>query len=304
MKAIIPVAGYGTRLKPHTERYQKTLLPLAGKPALDFILKPLFDSGIDELVFIVGHLKEQVIDHMKKYDGKFSFIEQKKRLGLGHAILTGLKNTNEPVLVQLGDTIFDLDYNEFCSSTENIIGVDEVDDPSRFGIVELKDGKVVNFFEKHPNPPSNLAISGLYYFNNEGKLKSAIEELIKRNIKTNNEYQITDALQLMVKQGENFSVFPTPNYYDVGVPEAILYSNRKLLSSNHQDFPSSKIIEPVFIGNNCEIDNSIIGPYVTIMNSCNIYNSKIEDSIILEDSNITDRQIIGKIAAKDGLEAC
>ncbi len=304
MKAIIPVAGYGTRLKPHTEHYQKTLLPIAGKPALDFILEPLFDSGINELVFIVGHLKEQVIDHMKKYEGKFSFIEQRKRLGLGHAVLTGLKNTNKPVLVQLGDTIFNLDYNEFCSSTENIIGVDEVDDPSRFGVVELKDSKVVKFYEKHPNPPSNLAISGLYYFNNEGKIKSAIEELVKRDIKTNNEYQITDAMQLMVKQGENFSIFPTPNYYDVGVPEAILYSNRKLLSSNHQDFPSSKIIEPVFIGDNCRIDNSIIGPYVTIMNNCNIYNSKIEDSIVLEDSNIADKQIINKIAAKDGSEAC
>ncbi len=304
MKAIIPVAGYGTRLKPHTERYQKTLLPIAGKPALDFILEPLFDSGINELVFIVGHLKEQVIDHMKKYDGKFSFIEQKKRLGLGHAVLTGLKNTNEPVLVQLGDTIFNLDYNEFCSSTDNVIGVDEVDDPSRFGIVELTEDKVINFFEKHPNPPSNLAISGLYYFNNEGKLKSAIEELIKSNIKTNNEYQITDALQLMIKQGEDFSVFPTPNYYDVGVPEALLYSNRKLLNSNHQDFPTTKIIEPVFIGDNCKIDNSIIGPYVTIMNNCDIYNSKIEDSIILEDSIITDKQIISKIVAKDGSEAC
>ena len=304
MKAIIPVAGYGTRLKPHTERYQKTLLPIAGKPALDFILEPLFDSGINELVIIVGHLKEQVISHMKKYNGEFSFIEQKKRLGLGHAVLTGLNNTNKPVLIQLGDTIFDLDYNEFYSSMDNVIGVDEVDDPSRFGVVELKDDKVINFFEKHPNPPSNLAISGLYYFNNEGKLKSAIEELIKRNIKTNNEYQITDALQLMVKQGENFSVFPTPNYYDVGVPEAILYSNRKLLSSKHQDFPTSKIIEPVFIGDNCEIDNCIIGPYVTIMNNCIVRNSKVEDSVILENSNIIDKQIISKIAAQDGSKIC
>ena len=304
MKAIIPVAGYGTRLKPHTDRYQKTLLPIAGKPALDFILEPLFDTGITDITFIVGHLKEQVIDHMKKYDGKFSFIEQEEQLGLGHAVLTGLENSDEPVLVQLGDTIFDLDYNEFCSSTENIIGVDEVDDPSRFGVVELKDDKVVNFYEKHPNPPSNLAISGLYYFNNEEKLKSAIEELVKRDIKTNNEYQITDALQIMVKQGEDFNVFPTPNYYDVGVPESFLYSNRKLLTTNHKDFPSSKIIEPVFIGDNCEIDNSIIGPYVTIMDNCEIYNSKIEDSIILEDSNITDKQIISKIAAKDGDEMC
>lgn len=304
MKAIIPVAGYGTRLKPHTKRYQKTLLPIAGKPALDFILEPLFDTGITDIIFIVGHLKEQVIKHMEKYDGKFSFIEQKERLGLGHAVLSGLENIDEPVLVQLGDTIFKLDYSEFCSSMENIIGVDEVNDPSRFGIVEVKDDKVVNFFEKHPNPPSNLAISGLYYFTNERKLKLAIEELVKLDIKTNNEYQITDALQIMVKQGEDFSVFSTPNYYDVGVPEAFLYSNRKLLITNHKDCPSSKIIEPVFIGENCKVENSIIGPYVTIMNNCKIYNSKIEDSIILEESNIVDKQIISKIAAKDGSEFC
>jgi len=304
LKAIIPVAGYGTRLKPHTDRYQKTLLPIAGKPALDLILEPLFDAGITDINFIVGHLKEQVIEHMKKYDGKFSFVEQKERLGLGHAVLTGLDNTNEPVLVQLGDTIFDIDYFEFMDSKVNIIGVDEVDDPSRFGIVELINDKVINFYEKHPNPPSNLAISGLYYFANEGKLKSAIEELIKLDIKTNNEYQITDALQIMVKQGEDFGVFPTPNYYDVGVPEAVLHSNRKLITSNHEEFPSSKIIEPVFIGENCKVDNSIIGPYVTIMDNCTILNSKIEDSIILENSNISDKQIISKIAAKDGSDIC
>jgi len=289
---------------PHTERYQKTLLPIAGKPALDFILEPLFNSGINEIVFIVGHLKEQVIDHMKKYDGKFSFIEQKERLGLGHAVLTGLANTNEPVLVQLGDTIFKLNYDEFCSSSENVIGVIEVDDPSRFGVVELKDGKVLNFYEKHPNPPSNLAISGLYYFTNEGQLKSAIEKLIKNEIKTNNEYQITDALQIMVKRGENFGVFPTPNYFDIGVPEAILYSNRKLLISNHKKFTLSKFNEPVFIGENCVIENSIIGPYVTIMNDCIVKNSKIEDSIILENSKIINHQIINKIAANDGNDFC
>jgi len=304
LKAIIPVAGYGTRLKPHTVRYQKTLLPVAGKSALDFILEPLFNTGITDITLIVGHLKEQVIDHMRKYAGNFSFIEQKDRLGLGHAVLTGLENNDEPVLVQLGDTIFDIDYAEFCSSANNTIGVIEVDDPSRFGVVELKNDKVVNFYEKHPNPPSNLAISGIYYLTNERKLKSAIEELVKQDIKTNNEYQITDALQIMVKQDEDFSVFPTPNYYDVGVPESFLYSNRKLLTTNHKEYPSSKIIEPVYIGKGCVIENSIVGPYVTVMNDCIIRNSKVEDSIILENSNIVDKQIISKIAAKDGNDIC
>lgn len=294
------MAGYGTRLRPHTERYQKALIPVAGKPSLDFILEPLINSGIDKIIFIVGHLKEQIVKHMEKYDGDYSFIEQKERLGLGHAVLSGLEFTDEPVLIQLGDTIFDIDYDKFYSSTHNIIGVDEVEDPSRYGVVELNNNVVVNFYEKHPKPPSNLAISGLYYIKNEGKLKLAIEELIKKDIRTNNEYQITDALQLMVKQGEKFSVIPTPDYYDIGVPEALLYSNRKLLETSHKDYPTSKLIEPVYIAENCEIENSIVGPYVTIMDNCIINNCKIEDSIILENSKIIVKQVIGKIAAKDG----
>jgi glucose-1-phosphate thymidylyltransferase len=304
LKAIIPVAGYGTRLKPHTNRYQKSLLPVAGKPALDFIVEPLLDSGFDEITFIVGHFKDQVIDHMKKYDGNFSFEEQKERLGLGHAILTGLGDSNNPVLVQLGDTIFDINYNEFCSADHNLIGIYEVDDPSRFGVVEKVGDRIINLYEKHPNPPSNLAISGIYYFNDENILKTAIESLIERDIRTNDEYQITDAMQLMVKDGQPFKIFNTPEIFDVGVPETFLSSNRKLLRSKYDDFPSSKLIEPVFIGKNCTVEDSIIGPFVTIMDNCIIKNSKIEDSIILEDSDISDNQIIGKIAAKDGSEFC
>lgn len=304
MKAIIPVAGYGTRLKPHTDIYQKTLLPVAGKPALDFIVEPLLEARFDEITFIVGHFKEQVIDHMKKYDGNFSFVEQKERLGLGHAILAGLGNSNEPVLVQLGDTIFDINYNEFCSTNINVIGVYEVDDPQRFGIVETSNEMIINFYEKHPNPPSNLAISGLYYFANEKKIKSAIEDLISKDIKSNNEYQITDAMQLMLQNGQSFKTYDTPNIYDVGIPETFLYSNRKLLQSKHDEFSTSKIIEPVFIGKNCIVEESIIGPYVTIMDNCSINNSKIEDSIILENSTIIDHQIIGKIASEDGKTSC
>lgn len=298
------MAGYGTRLKPHTDRYQKTLLPVAGKPVLDFIVEPLLKSGFDDLAFIVGHFKEQVISHMEKYEGNFTFVEQTERLGLGHAILMGLDDVNAPVLVQLGDTIFDIDFDEFLSKDENIIGVYEVDDPTRFGIVETEDDLIINFYEKHPNPPSNLAISGLYYFQNQRIIKKAIEDLIDRQIKTNNEYQITEALQLMVKAEEPFKIFNTPDIYDVGVPETFLYSNRKLLISRHAEFPTSKIIEPVYIGKNCKVEDSIVGPYVTIMDNCAINDSKIEDSIILENSEINDQQIIGKIAAEDGSEFC
>jgi len=304
LKAIIPVAGYGTRLKPHTDRYQKTLLPVAGKPTIDFIVEPLLNAGISDITFIVGHFKEQVIDYVQKFNGNFTFVEQKERLGLGHAILTGLSDSEEPVLVQLGDTIFDVDLEEFCSLESNVIGVYEVDNPSRFGIVEIEGQKIINFYEKHPDPPSNLAISGLYFFKNQNVLKTAIERLISENIKTNNEYQITDALQLMLKDSQPFIKYDTPNIFDVGVPETFLYSNRKLLVSNHDEFPTSKIIEPVHIGSNCHVEDSIIGPYVTIMDNCSINDSKIEDSIILENSSINDQRIVGKIAAKDGSEVC
>ena len=305
MKAIIPVAGYGTRLKPHTDRFQKTLLPVAGKPAIDFIVEPLLEAGISEITFIVGHLKDQVVEHLKKYEGDFTYVEQKERLGLGHAILTGLSDADTPALVQLGDTIFNVDLIEFCSSDSNVIGVYEVDDPSRFGIVETENERITNFYEKHPSPPSNLAISGLYYINNQKVLKSAFEMLISERIQTNDEYQITDALQLMLKDGIPFIRFDTPNIFDVGVPETFLMSNRKLLTMSHYgEFPSSKIIEPVHIGKNCKVENSIIGPYVTIMDNCTINDSKIEDSIILENSSIRDQRIIGKIAAKDGSESC
>ena len=304
MKAIIPVAGYGTRLKPHTDRYQKTLLPVAGKPTIDFIVEPLLNVGITDITFIVGHFKEQVIHYVEKFDGNFKFVEQKERLGLGHAILTGLSDDYTPTLVQLGDTIFDVDLNEFCLSDSNVIGVYDVDDPTRFGIVETENENIINFFEKHPKPPSNLAISGLYYFNNQKILKIAIERLISENIKTNNEYQITDALQLMLRDGESFIKYNTPEIFDVGVPETFLYSNRKLLRSKHDEYPTSKIIEPVHIGKNCTVENSIIGPFVTIMDNCSINDSKIEDSIILEESSIRDQRILGKIAAKDGSEAC
>ncbi|MEE9190628.1 MAG: sugar phosphate nucleotidyltransferase, partial [Candidatus Neomarinimicrobiota bacterium] len=121
MKVIIPVAGYGTRLKPHTDKIQKTVLPVAGKPVLDHILAPLFEHNIRRITFIVGHLKGQVADHMKKYNGNFSFVEQTKRLGLGHAVLQGLQDTEDPVLVQLGDSIFNVDYSDLCSRKTNQI---------------------------------------------------------------------------------------------------------------------------------------------------------------------------------------
>jgi glucose-1-phosphate thymidylyltransferase len=304
MKVIIPVAGYGTRLKPHTDKIQKTILPVAGKPVLDHILAPLFEHKIRHITFIVGHLKSQVADHMKKYRGYFSYVEQTERLGLGHAILQGLQDTEDPVLVQLGDAIFNVDYSDLCSRQTNHIAVEEVDDPSRFGIVEVVDGKIVGFYEKDPDPPGNLAISGLYFFINESQLKDALEYLIDNDIKTKNEYQLTDALQLMLNQGSLFKSYPSNNYIDVGVPEDFLKANRILLEPHHGLLSGVKITDPVFIGEGCNIKNSSIGPYVSIMNNCKIENCQIIDSIVLDGAQLKDQKVKRKIIGGDGSEYC
>ncbi|MFQ6604831.1 MAG: sugar phosphate nucleotidyltransferase [Fidelibacterota bacterium] len=304
MKAVIPVAGYGTRLLPHTRIYNKALLPVAGKAALDFILEPMLNSGFADITFIVGHLGDQIREHMKTHSGSFRFIEQKERLGLGHAVLQGLGDSHEPVLVQLGDTIFPLDYQQFTDRDTNCIVVGEVDDPRRFGTINT-DGKTISgFYEKDPHPPTNLAIAGLYYFADESLLKHGLETLIAREIKTGGEYQLTDAMALMLGAGQHFEYRKVDRWYDVGVPDSYIRVNRALLTSNHGEYPGTTIREPVHVGNNCRIEDSTIGPYVTIMDNCTINNCKLIDCIVLTDSQLTNKEYQEKIIGKDGSDIC
>jgi glucose-1-phosphate thymidylyltransferase len=304
MKAILPVAGYGTRLRPHTNKIQKTLLPVAGKPALDFIIEPLFAQGIRDITFIIGHLGEQIVEYMQRYDGNFTFVEQTEQLGLGHAVLQGLEDSDEPVIVQLGDTIFDVDLQRLTATTANRIAVGEVADPSRFGIVELNGVRIIRFHEKPADPPTNLAIAGLYYFPRQKVLKRAIERLIERDIRTKQEYQITDAFSLMLADGEPFEAFLVEKWYDAGVPETYLETNRALLQPDHGNYPGVTIIEPVHIGADCVIRDSTIGPYVTIMDRCVIRHCHIRDSIVLAGSHLQELDLSHCIVGGDGSERC
>ncbi len=304
MKAILPVAGYGTRLLPHTRSCNKALLPVAGRPALDFILEPLLNSGFSEITFIVGHLGDQIKSHMRSYDGAFSFIEQEERLGLGHAVLQGLNDTHAPVLVQLGDTIFPLDYSQFATRSSNCIVVGEVADPRRFGTINTDGKRISGFYEKDPNPPTNLAIAGLYYFTDESILKNAIEALINRDIKTSGEYQLTDAMAIMLEEGNRFEYFKVAQWYDVGVPDSYITVNRQLLKSRHPEFPGTEFHEPVHVGNDCRIQNSIIGPNVTIMDNCIINHCNLSDCIVLANSVLEHKEYQAKIIGKDGSEIC
>ena len=163
MKAIIPVAGYGTRLEPHTLKLQKCLLPVGGKPVLGHILDRIINVGVTEITLIIGHLGYQVKEFCLSYENvSFTFFEQTDRLGLGHAVYQGLDKSDNPVLIVLGDAILDLDYDNLIISQSSAIGVSPVPDPERFGIVELDKNQIVKFCEKPKNPISNLALIGIY----------------------------------------------------------------------------------------------------------------------------------------------
>ncbi|NOZ75616.1 MAG: NTP transferase domain-containing protein [FCB group bacterium] len=303
MKVIIPVAGYGTRLRPHTLTIQKTLLPVAGKPTLDLILEPLISQGIIDITLITGHFGEQVKEHVKALPGNYRFVDQTERLGLGHAVYQGLEDRDEPLIIQLGDTIFRAEYAELLSVNHSTIAVMPVEDPSRFGVISQEGDLITGFFEKVENPPTNLAISGLYAIRSERRLKNALETLFEKDIKTRGEFQLTDALALMLKSGEPFRYCQVP-YYDVGVPETFLETNRALLSSNHSTYPGVEFKEPVYVGNHCQIENSTLGPAVTIMEHCIIRNCTIQNSIVLAGSVLENQTIDGKIVAGDGSQFC
>jgi glucose-1-phosphate thymidylyltransferase len=313
MKAIIPVAGMGTRLRPHTHTQPKVLLNVAGKPIIAHIMDQVIKTRIDHAVFIVGHLGEMFESWARRTypQLKLEFIEQPQTLGLGHAVGLGLNANDAEVMIILGDTIFDVDLDKILQSPASSLGVKEVEDARRFGVVELKDGWIVNLIEKSANPPSRLAIVGLYYIKNGGLLKSCVDEIIQKNITVKGEYQITDALRLMVQKGEKIGVFPVEGWYDCGTSETLLDSNRYLLELQAQSGGAKPmagenniIRPPVFISPSARIENSIIGPSATISEEAIISNSIVVDSIIGDKARVENallkRSIVGREASVRG----
>ncbi|NQU67596.1 MAG: nucleotidyltransferase family protein [Candidatus Marinimicrobia bacterium] len=284
MKAIIPVAGSGTRLLPFTERIQKCLLPVAGKPILSHIIEPLIDIGIDEITLITGHFSEQVEQFTKRYPGvKFRFCKQEKRLGLGHAIKLGLTDDENPVLVILGDSIFKLDYQEFINNPHNRIGVQEVEDPRRFGVIDVHHDRIIKFLEKPEVPPTNLAISGIYYFASQKELVSSLDFLIENKITTNNEYQLTDAMARMLETGSIFSYFHITDWLDCGLYETMLSTNKRLLTDDQNVVSSTAVVT-----------NSNISS-CTIEDRCEVTDSTLNNVILLSGSKVSNSTISNRI---------
>jgi glucose-1-phosphate thymidylyltransferase len=294
MKVIIPAAGMGKRLRPYTHTKPKPMVNVAGKTIIGHILEAL-KGHVDEVILIVGYQKEKLIDSVTKNfsdDFTLTFVEQKERLGLGHAIWTALKVAgNGEVLINLGDEIFGIDYGELLDHYRldervgGVLGTKVVDKPQHYGIVEEANGIITRLVEKPKEPISNTAIAGVYLIRNAGMLYNILNQMISEGrTGKGGEYQLTDALQEMISSGERFTTYNIEEWYDCGRPEMLLDVNRILLSTHgnevNGDPIDTVIIEPVIIGEGCRIKNSIIGPNVSIDNETWIEDVIISDSIV------------------------
>jgi len=291
MKVIMPMAGLGTRLRPHTHTKPKPLLQVAGKTVLDHVLDRLGDLNIQEVVFIVGHLGEQIKEHVEaNYDFATSYVEQKELKGQAHALYLSREHLAGPVFIIFVDTIFEADLSFLKDiSSDGVAFVKEVDDPRRFGVVTLQEGFITRFVEKPDEPISNLALVGMYYIKNSPLLLECIEAVLREDIKTKGEHYLADALQLMVDRGAKLEIGTVEVWEDCGKPETLLATNRYLLrKSGGQEIEAnnSVIIPPVHVASSASITNSVIGPYVSIAAEVVIENSIISDSIIDQGAHI------------------
>ncbi len=308
MKAIVPAAGVGTRLRPHTHTAPKVLLNVAGKPILAHILDEIIGLGVDELVLIVGYMGERIRQYVDShYDVSVHYVEQPERLGLGHAVSLARDVVRSgPVLIVLGDTIFDADFKRILSGQANYIGVKPVEEPSRFGIVEVDGNRVTRLVEKPERPASNLAIVGIYYVAESAALFTALEEIMEAGIKTKGEYQLTDALQRMIENGMEMHPVSIDGWHDCGRPETLLETNRHLLDriGGEMRVEGCHVIPPVSVAPSAVIDRSIIGPYVSVAPGVSIRNAIVRNSILNENAVVEemllDASVVGENAVVRG----
>lgn len=293
VKAIIPVAGAGTKLRPLTYTQPKALIPIAGKTILSVIVDQLLEAGVTEFVFVIGYLGEKIQRYIAKTYPNLSYtiVTQEDRRGTGHAIwLTKDAVKDEEVIIVLGDTVCDYNVKDILNHSTSQIGVKKVDDPRSFGVVELDtNDNVLKAVEKPLIPKSNMAMVGIYCIKETKAMYDALEKHVGTKLDEEGEYHLTNALQYMIEGGIKFEAFRVNNWFDCGKKETLLSTNATLLKEISEErgedqkpynHGTSVIIPPVSIAEGCKLQNSIIGPNVTIGEFTNVQSSIIKDSII------------------------
>jgi glucose-1-phosphate thymidylyltransferase len=302
MRIVIPTAGYGTRLRPHTWSKPKPLVTVAGKPVLGHVLDMFAQLPlVDEIIFIVGYLGDQIEAYVEEAYPQYQcrYVEQKELIGQSHAIWLARQGLTGPMVMAFVDTLIETDLSNLdADEAEAIAWVKEVPDPRRFGVAEVgENGWVRQLIEKPQDMSNNLAVVGFYYFKEAEKLIEAIEIQMERQAQLKGEYYLADAINIMLEDGLKMRVRHVDVWNDCGKPDALLETNRYLLENdrdNSHDAADRKdvvIVPPVFIDPTAKIHQSVIGPHVSIGSGCVIQQSLIQDSIIDNDSHIIDASL-------------
>lgn len=324
MKIIVPMAGMGKRMRPHTLTVPKPLIQVAGKPIVQRLVEDIskvIDEKIDEIAFVIGDFGKETENKLvaiaESLGAKGTIHYQHEALGTAHAIMCAQQALTGKVIVAFADTLFKADFKIDTAQNDGIIWVQKIDDPRMFGVVKVNENNVItDFVEKPQEFVSDLAIIGIYYFKDGEYLKSELQYLLDNDIKEKGEYQLTNALENMKQKGTKFSPGKITEWLDCGNKDATVYTNARVLAFNTGGSlvsstiknTNSLIIEPCYIGENAVLENSIIGPYASIGANCRISNSNIKNSIVQNNSQIEnaviDNSMIGayaeiKQAAKD-----
>ena len=324
MKIIVPMAGIGSRLRPHTLTTPKPLTLIAGKPIVQRLVEDItqvVNQKIDEIAFIIGPVakgfpgdtEERLLKIAKDLNAKGSVFVQEQALGTAHAIQCAKSALDGPCVVAFADTLVKADFTSDANA-DGAIWVKQVDDPSAFGVVKLKDGIITDFVEKPTEFVSDLAIIGIYYFKDGGILKDEIQYLLDNDLKEKGEYQLTNALEAMKQKGLKFVPGKVSEWMDCGNKNVTVETNSKVLellekegknlTSGDVKLENSKIIQPCFIGKNVVLKNTTIGPFVSLGEDSVVENSTIKNSLIQSNVKISkanlDNAMIGHHAKYNG----
>ncbi len=319
MKIIIPMAGRGSRLRPHTLTVPKPLVPIAGKPMVQILVEDLtksLEEKVDEIAFITGDFGDEVDQQLKSIaeslGAKGSVYKQDLPLGTAHAILCAEESMKGKCMIAFSDTLFKANF-AFNSEEDGIIWAQKVEDPSAFGVLKTDENNVItDFVEKPKEFVSDLAIVGIYYVKDGDNLRKELRYLLDNDIKEKGEYQLTNALENMKQKGIKFKVGEVEEWLDCGNKDAVVYTNKRILeikNSNSENaenlvLDNSVVIQPCYLGKNVKLVNSVIGPHVSIGDNSTVMNSVINNTVIQSESQIQsanlENSMIGNKVEYDG----